>query len=121
MIQDILSRKAQEGKNSRSQSLYNLKDAANMLSFLTRNKIMDMAGLDDCFGNMIGRQQSIRDKLKPIDRRLKTLDEHIKHSGNHKALRGKKAQYVSHPRNIRLCKNDRIRRGAQGAKSTFRR
>jgi len=32
-------------------------------------------------------------KLKPIDRRLKTLDEHIKHSGNYKAYRGKKVQY----------------------------
>jgi len=64
-----------------------------MLSFLTRNKIMDMAGLDECFGNMIGRQQSIRDKLKPLDRHLKTLDKHIKHSGNYKAHRGKKAQY----------------------------
>jgi len=93
MIQDILSRKAQDGKSTRSQSLYNLKDAANMLSFLTRHKVMDMAGLDDCFGSMIGRQQGIRDKLKPLDRRLKTLDEHINQSGNYKAYRGKKAQY----------------------------
>jgi len=93
MIQDILSRKAQDGKSNRSQSLYNLKDAANMLNFLTRNQIKDMAGLDDCFGNMIGRQQDIRESLKPIDRRIKTLDEHIKHSGNYKAHRGKKAQY----------------------------
>ena len=93
MIQDILSRKAQDGKNSRSQSLYNLKDAANMLSFLTRNHIKDMAGLDKCFGDMIGRQQDIRESLKPIDRRIKTLDEHIKHSGNYKAYHGKKVQY----------------------------
>ena len=93
MIQDILSRKTQDGKSNRSQSLYNLKDAANMLNFLTRNHIKDMAGLDKCFGDMIGRQQDIREKLKPIDRRLKTLDEHIKHSGNYKAYRGKKAQY----------------------------
>jgi len=31
--------------------------------------------------------------LKPIDRRLKTLDEHIRHSGNYKGYRGHKAQY----------------------------
>jgi hypothetical protein len=31
--------------------------------------------------------------LKPIDRRLKTLDEHIKQSGIYKVHRGKKAQY----------------------------
>jgi len=42
---------------------------------------------------MIGKQQDIRDKLKPIDRRLKTLDEYIRHSGNFKANRKYKAQY----------------------------
>jgi MobA/MobL family. len=92
-IGEILSRKAQEGKTSRSQSLYNLKDASNMLNFLTANKIMDMAGLDEKFKSMIGEQFDIRDKLNPIDRRLKTLDEHIKYSGNYKAYRGKKVQY----------------------------
>jgi len=64
-----------------------------MLNFLQQNQIMDMAGLNDCFGGMIGRQQDILDKLKPIDRRLKTLDEHIRHSGNYKGYRGHKAQY----------------------------
>ena len=91
-IQEILSRKAQAGKSAYSQSLYNLKDAANMLNFLTRHKIMDMAGLDDCFGGMIGRQQDIRDKLKPIDRRLKTLDEHIKQADIYLTHKGKKAK-----------------------------
>ena len=91
-IQEILSRKAQAGKSAYSQSLYNLKDAANMLNFLTRHKIMDMAGLDDCFGGMIGRQQDIRDKLKPIDRQLKTLDEHIKQADIYLTHKGKKAK-----------------------------
>ena len=92
-IQDILSRKAQAGKSQHSQSLYNLKDAANMLNFLARNHIMDMMGLDEHFSGMIGRQQDIREKLKPIDRRLKTLDEHINQSGNYKAYRSYKEQY----------------------------
>ena len=48
-IGDILSRRAQAGKSERSQSLYNLKDAANMLNFLQQNQIMDMAGLDEKF------------------------------------------------------------------------
>ena len=91
-IQEILSRKAQAGKSAYSQSLYNLKDAANMLNFLTRHKIMDMVGLDDCFGGMIGRQRDIRDKLKPIDRRLKTLDEHIKQADIYLTHKGKKAK-----------------------------
>ena len=41
----------------------------------------------------IGKQQDIRDKLKPIDRRLKTLDEHIKQSGAYKGNRKYKTQY----------------------------
>jgi len=90
-IQDILSRKAKEGKSQHSQSLYNLKDASNMLNFLTRHSIKDMAGLDDCFGGMIGKQQDIRDKLKPIERRLKTLDEHIRHADIYFKYKGKKS------------------------------
>jgi len=41
---------------------------------------------------MIGRQQDIRDKLKPIDRRLKTLDEHIKQADIYLTHKGKKAK-----------------------------
>ena len=64
-----------------------------MLLFLQENKFMDIAGLDKHFGDMIGRQQDIRDKFKAIDRRMKTIDEHIRQSGIYKAHRGKKAQY----------------------------
>jgi len=42
---------------------------------------------------MFGRQQDIREEVKHIDRRLKSLDEHIRQSGNYKAYRGQKAQY----------------------------
>jgi ATP-dependent exoDNAse (exonuclease V) alpha subunit len=90
-IQSILSRKAQTGKSSYSQSLYNLKDAANMLNFLTRNHIMNMVGLDEKFKSMIGEQMDIRDKLKPIDRRLNTLKKHIEQSDIYLKCKGKKA------------------------------
>lgn len=90
-IQDILKRKAQAGKSGISQSLYNLKDAANMLNFLTRNNIMDMAGLDKHFGGMIDRQMDIRDKLKPIERRLATLEKHIGQVDIYMKYKGKKA------------------------------
>ena len=91
-IQEILSRKAQAGKSQYSQSLYNLKDAANMLNFLTANKIMDMAGLDEKFSSMIGEQQDIRDKLKPIDRRLTTLKKHIEQADIYRKHKGNKAR-----------------------------
>ena len=92
-IQGILSRKAQAGKSGVSQSLYNLKDAANMLSFLTANGIMDMAGLEEKITDMYGEQQSISEKLKPIDRRLKALDEHIMNAEKYMQYRDIYRQY----------------------------
>ncbi|MDO4574285.1 MAG: MobQ family relaxase [Planctomycetia bacterium] len=89
-IQGILSRKAQAGKSSYSQSLYNLKDAAKMLNFLQQNQIMDMAGLDEKFKGMIGEQMDIRDKLKPIDRRLATLKKHIEQADIYFKYKGAK-------------------------------
>ena len=89
-IGDILKRKAQAGKSSVSQSVYNLKDAANMLNFLTAHNIMDMAGLDEYFSGMIDRQMNIRDKLKPIERRLATLGEHIGQADLYMKYKGKK-------------------------------
>jgi len=91
VIQGILSRKAQTGKSGYSQSLYNLKDAANMLNFLTANKIMDMEGLDKKFKSMIGEQTDIREELKPIERRLSTLKKHIEQSDIYLKYKGKKA------------------------------
>ena len=90
-IHDILSRKAQAGKSQYSQSIYNLKDAANMLNFLTRNKIMDMAGFDEKFKSMIGEQFDIRDELKPIERRMATLKKHIEQADIYLKYKGKKA------------------------------
>ena len=89
-IQGILSRKAQAGKSGYSQSLYNLKDAANMLNFLQRNQIKDMAGLDEKFSSMIGEQLDIQGKLKPIDRRLATLKKHIEQADLYMDCKGKK-------------------------------
>ena len=45
--------------------------------FLQTNDIKDMAGLEEKVEDMYGKQRGIAEKLKPIDRRLKTLDEHI--------------------------------------------
>jgi len=106
-LQAIFDRRAQPGKSSTSQSLYNIKDAANLLNFITRNNIKDMDGLDNCFAAMIGRQQDIRDKLKPIDRRLKTLDEHIRHSGSFKANRKYKSQYEKLYDKYKALKNEK--------------
>ena len=91
VIQSILSRREQTGKSYRYQSIGNLKAAAKMLNFLTANKIMDMAGLDEKFKSMIGEQTDIREELKPIERRLSTLKKHIEQSDIYLKYKGKKA------------------------------
>ncbi len=93
VIQGILLKQEQTGKQSRYTTIHNLKAAANMLNFLTANGIKDMAGLEERVMDMYGEQRSISEKLKSTDRRLKTLDEHLRHSGNYKAYRRYKAQY----------------------------
>jgi hypothetical protein len=45
-----------------------------MLNFLTRNKIMDMAGLDDKFSFMIGEQINIRDERQQQPKRAHEID-----------------------------------------------
>jgi len=57
---------------------YGLDD---MLALVNDNDIMDMQGLDDYFGGMIGERVSLSNALKPIDKKLAELDEHIKQSG----------------------------------------
>jgi len=78
VISNILSRRESEGQSQQYNSIRNLKAAAKMLNFLTENKITDMADLENKVKDMYGRQFDIRDKLKPVERRIKTLDEHIK-------------------------------------------
>lgn len=89
-IQSILSRKAQAGKSSVSQSIYNLKDASNMLMFLQQNQIIDMDGLNEKFSAMLDEQMDIRDKLKPIERRLPVLKKHMEQADIYFKHRGKK-------------------------------
>lgn len=93
VIQDVLLKREQTGKQSRYTTIHNLKAAANMLNFLTADGIKDMAGLEEKVMDIHGEQRSISEKLKSTDRRLKTLDEHLRHSGNYKAYHGHKAQY----------------------------
>lgn len=77
VITDILKRREQEGQTSRYTVIHNLKQASNLLSFLKENGIKDVAGLDAKVNSMIERRLSISEELKPVERRLKTLDKHI--------------------------------------------
>jgi ATP-dependent exoDNAse (exonuclease V) alpha subunit len=107
VISNILERKQTE-QSGRYGTINNLKLAANMLNFLTRNNIMDTAGLDDYLRGMIRKQFDISDKLKPIERRLTTLDEHLQQSENYKEYRSYKAQYD------KLCAEHQTLKNARG-------
>ena len=93
IITNILERREQTGQRSRYGTINNLKAAANILAFLTSNELFDMAGLAEKLDAMTDKQYEIRDELKKIERRITTLDEHIRHSGNYKGYRKEKMQY----------------------------
>ena len=76
-IANILSQRAQAGKSDRYQSISNLKAASKMFNFLQEHNIKDMAGLEEKVTSMYDKQFAIRDKLKPVERRRKTLNDHI--------------------------------------------
>jgi hypothetical protein len=90
IISDILSG---GGSKTRYAQIRDLKEAAKVLNFLTVNNISTLSELREKVSDIYGRQLEMSDKFKPIERRLKTLDEHIKHSENFKAYRGCKARY----------------------------
>lgn len=117
VIQSILSRREQAGKSGYSQSLYNLKDAAKMLNFLTANRIMDMAGLNEKFKSMIGEQFDIREKLKPIERRLATLKNHIEQADLYLKHKDKKA--LTKSEKISFTAANTYLKGVMNGKSTL--
>jgi hypothetical protein len=84
IISEILSRRNSMGQTSRYQSLNNLQAASKMLIFLQDNDIKDIDNLGTFVKSMYNRQSIIGEKLKPMERRLKTLDEHIKQAGYYK-------------------------------------
>jgi hypothetical protein len=90
IISDILNG---GGNKTRYAQIRDLKESAKVLNFLTDNNISTLTELRKKVSDYYGRQLAMGDKFKPIDRRLKTLDEHIKHSENFKDYRGYKARY----------------------------
>lgn len=88
-----------------------------MLNFLTLNHIMDMTGLDEKFKSMIGEQFDIRDKLRPVERRLKTLTENIGQADIYLKHKGKKA--LSDSEQILFTAAKDYLRGVMNGKTTL--
>jgi len=74
-------------------SIHNHKSSAHVLDFLTTNNIQDMAGLHEKFKSLVYEQVGIEQKLKPINNRLRTLDEHLRQYENYQNYRQHGAEY----------------------------
>jgi predicted nuclease with TOPRIM domain len=59
-----------------------IKETAQMLIFLQENNIMDMDDLERKVNDMQGSFNSMRDNLKKVNRRIDTLNEHLRHGDN---------------------------------------
>ncbi len=90
VIQGIMSKREPQGRYGK---IRDLKAAADMLNFLTANSIKDMAGLRDKVGELHKRRMDIGGRLNRLDRRVKTLDEHLKQAGHYRQHREIFQQY----------------------------
>ena len=74
-------------------SLTRLKNGAEIFSFLMRNKVYSMEDLEKKVNAMQSNINSMRSDLRKVERRIDTLKEHLRHSGNFKAYRKRKTKY----------------------------
>jgi ATP-dependent exoDNAse (exonuclease V) alpha subunit len=79
--------------NEDKSKIANLKLAAKTLNFITGNHIHDLPALADKVSAMHQSLNAAYERKKKIERRVKTLDEHLRHSENFKKHRGINAQY----------------------------
>ncbi|MCL2546755.1 MAG: MobA/MobL family protein, partial [Oscillospiraceae bacterium] len=68
----------------RRSGIRHLKYTAEIVNFLVSNDIKDMAALESKLKEMYSTQHDIRNKSKPIERRLKVLDEHLRQVADYK-------------------------------------
>ncbi len=91
-----------------------------------------MTGLQEKVRQMYGRQAAMREKLKPVERRLKTLDEHIRQADYYTEFKGiykqyqqkksnkREAFYESHRRELTLYEAaDRYLKGVMNGHTTM--
>ena len=76
-LENIIS--GRESK-SRWSKIADLKSFAKAFSFLQANSITTLPQLRDKVSEMYGQYDDVSVKIKKAERRLKVLDEHIKHS-----------------------------------------
>jgi hypothetical protein len=78
-LSDVLSEILKGGESrTRYGKIRDLKAAAGVLSFLQSNRISTIEELHGVVKGFYEKQSDISGKLKPIERRLKTVDVHIR-------------------------------------------
>jgi predicted nucleic acid-binding Zn-ribbon protein len=81
VFSEVLSRRGQ------------LKNASQLLIFIKHNNLHELSDLHNKVGEMYKRQNGLREKLKPIERRLKVLTEHIKQAEYHREFKSVYEKY----------------------------
>lgn len=70
--------------NNRWQKIVNLKTRAKVLIFLQNNNISDMSQLVNKIESINEEYKELADKIKPVERRLVTLTQHLAQYENYK-------------------------------------
>lgn len=93
-LQDVFAAILSGGEDkTRYRKITDLKTAAKVLAFLQTNGITELSQLQETVSDMRGRFNSVSDKLKKTERRLNTLDEHIRNGENYRKHRAIYQQY----------------------------
>ncbi|MDR0867359.1 MAG: MobA/MobL family protein [Planctomycetota bacterium] len=80
-LQAMMKREANDSDYAQNRKT---QMAAKALIFMQENKVSDLAEFADAVGDMQVERMEISDKLKPVQRRIDTLREHLRHSENFK-------------------------------------
>jgi predicted nucleic acid-binding Zn-ribbon protein len=86
VLNDILTRQG-------NSALARVKAGAGVLFFLTSNNINSFEDLEKKVNAMNGKLHRLSEDMKPVNRRIATLKEHLQQSDNFKEHRALKRQY----------------------------
>jgi hypothetical protein len=100
VIDEILTRQGQS-------TLTRLHIGVDVFNFLYGNDIADLAELEQKVGAMRGKVYRLLEDMKPLKRRIETLDKHLTHSENFKNYRKIKARYEKLYAEYSAIKNDK--------------
>ena len=77
IVHGILNTKNSNPDFDQWQTIKNLKSASAMLMFLSKHKIQHLGDLDNVIKGMVSDRSALMENLKPVERRLDTLKEHL--------------------------------------------